>query len=464
SLLFVPPAEGGGMEIIMFHKNYFLSKGLITAFTILTLLGGSVPVHAYAQEAAPLASTSFLAQGVSEESVNKRLSLLLGVLDTKVTNEERKAAYDILTKIVSLEKLRRDEALYNPDRLENIFYGKLNDYLNQLTVKYIPNSAEDAKKLTEAYTKRTSKKNPIIENIKSVLSKKDYKKITQLYQTYTEASADAEKALDELYAILLKYKSLKAEEVFYNILTADNGTIAQFTINPSTLSIKYKDPTGTGIKKLSKKQLKKYQNTWNELRRVIPDSLLKNFKEFAVSSDGFNGILAFVQQLDDNGKTWQISIDPEDMADKLEFANTVIHEYGHYLSLNSSEVFYTNEYTNSDSMVEDFDVYRETYMIGKKNSYISKFYDKFWKSFAFDRFANMENHLFYFRHSDSFINSYASTSCTEDFAECFSYYVLPPKWALTKAQQEKLDFFDSFPEIREIKQDILANMTKNKVL
>lgn len=448
----------------MFRKNHFLSKGLITAFTILTLLGGSFPAQAHAQEVAPFTSTSFLAQGVSEENVNKRLSLLLGVLDTKVTSEERKTAYDILTKIVSLEKLRRDESLYDPDRLENVFYGKLNDYLNQLTVKYIPESAEHARELTEAYTKKTPVKNPIIENIKSVLSKKDYKKITKLYQSYVKASTDTEKILDELYDILSKYKSLKTEEVFYNILTADNGTIAQFTINPSTLSIKYQDPTGTGIKKLSKKQLKKYQDTWEELRHVIPDSLLKNFQEFAVSSDGFNGVLAFVQQLDDDGKTWKISIDPEDMVDKLEFANTVIHEYGHYLSLNSSEVFYTNEYTNSDSMIEDFDVYRETYMIGKKNSYISKFYDSFWKSFAFDRLANKENHLFYFRHSDSFIDSYASTSCTEDFAECFSYYILPPKWELTKEQQEKLDFFDSFPEIKEIKKSILANMTKNKVL
>ena len=457
-------------------KNRFLVKTAVTVLTIVSLAGGMLPQQAKAESTQIYVQSTtdkgsdiqknigYLVPGVTEENVNERLTKLLGTLDKKVSADERKNAFDILTKIVSLEKLRREEKVYNPSDLENLYMTRLNKYLNELTIKYFPDAKKIAEELEDAYVPAPSVKNPIIENIKSVLSKKDYQKIKKLYQNYVKNNEDIGQVADDMYEILEKYKSLNVEAVVFNIFTADNGTVAQFTINTSKMTLKYQDPTGTGIKKLTKKQITKYKQAWKELRKIIPDSMLKNFKEFDISTDGKYGVLAFVQNIDEKGKTWKISIDPADMENKIEFANTVIHEYGHYLSLNNTQATYIDEKTDEDSVIDDFDLYREPSMVTKKNSYLNQFYNKYWKDFASDRDINASSQLFYFRHSNQFIDTYASTSCAEDFAECFSFYVLPSGEKLTKEQQEKLDFFDQFKEMKEAKTQILSNMKKNNII
>lgn len=458
------------------ERKKILIKTAVTALTIISLAGGILPQRAKAESTQLYVQNTtdknfdiqrnvgYLVPGLTEENVNQRLTSLLGTLDKKVSAEERKKAYDMLAKIVSLEKMRREEKVYNPSKLENIYMTRLNDYLNQLTIKYFPDAKKIAEELEDAYVQTPSVQNPIIENLKSVLSKKDYQKVKKLYENYIKTDGDIEQTADDIYEILSKYKELKAEAVLLNIFTADNGTVAQFTINTSNMTLKYQDSTGTGIKKLTKKQITKYKQAWKELRKIIPDSMLKNFKEFDISTDGKYGVLAFVQNIDEKGKTWKISIDPADMDDKVEFANTVIHEYGHYLSLNDTQVTYANENMDEDSMIDDFDLYREPSMITKKNSYLNQFYNKYWKDFAIDRDINTSSQLFYFRHSNQFIDTYASTSCAEDFAECFSFYVLPSGEKLTKEQQEKLDFFDQFKKVKEIKTQILSNMKKNNII
>lgn len=453
----------------------FLAKTTVTVVTIVSLAGGMIPQYVNAEsnqiyvqstkneKTGQQRDIGYSFSFTSDESINKRLKSLLGTLDNKVSEKEREKAYNILKNIMQMEAKRKEEKIYKPSESENSYVKQLNKYLNELTIKYYKEAKRLAQKLEDAYIQQPSIKNPIIENIKSFVSAKDYKKIKKLYEDYVKDKLDLAEAADDIYTILLKYKSLKADDVLINIFTADNGTVAKFTINTSNMSLTYQDPTGTGIKKLSNKKVAEYKKAWKELRKIIPDALLKDFKEFDISTDGKYGVLAFVQNLDDVGKTWRISIDPADMEDKIQFANTVIHEYGHYLSLNEKQVTYINEKTDA-SIMDDFDLYKESLIVSKKDSYINKFYNEYWNSFAIDRDINTSNQLFYFRHSDEFINTYASTSCAEDFAECFSAYVLPYNFDLFKKQQVKIDFFEQFGEIRAIKKQILSNMRKNGII
>lgn len=450
-------------------------KATVTAITIASLAGGMVPQyvnaessHIYVQstkneKTGEQRNIGYSLPTISNVSIDTRLKSLLGTLDNKISETERKKAYDMVTNIMQSEAKRKEDKVYNPTEKETTYIKQLNKYLDELTIKYYPEAKQLADRLEDAYIRQPSVKNPIIENIKSLVSSKDYKKIKKIYEDYVKSKLDLDKAADDIYTILLKYKNLKADDVLINIFTADNGTVARFTINTSNMSLTYKDPTGTGIKKISNKEIIQYKNAWKELRKIVPDALLKDFKEFDISTDGEYGVLAFVQNIDGTGKTWKISIDPADMGDKIQFANTVIHEYGHYLSLNQKQVTYVNEKTD-ESILEDFDLYKEPYMVSKKDSYINKFYNEFWKDFAIDRDINTSNQLFYFRHSNEFINTYASTSCAEDFAECFSAYVLPANIGLFKQQQDKIDFFDQFKEIKTIKNQILANMKKNGII
>ena len=58
---------------------------------------------------------------------------------------------------------------------------------------------------------------------------------------------------------------------------------------------------------------------------------------------------------------------------------------------------------------------------------------------------------------------YASSSCAEDFAESFAAYVLM-KRAPTPETRYKFSFFDSIPELKAIKEEILLRVAENQVL
>lgn len=458
----------------VFHK--FFVKTTAVAAAIAVLSGGIVPQYASAKNAqiyvqstdntniGQQQSIGYSLTTLPESSVSLRVKSFLGTLDEKITVEEREKVTSIVENIIKYESKRRAQNIYQPSKLEESSIKELNKYLNELTLKYFPDAKKLAEQLQNAYVRKTSVKNPIIENIKSYLTNSDYKKIKKLYEDYAKEKIDLNEAADEIYGILLKYNKLKADDVLINIFTVDNGLVAQFTINSSNLSLTYQNPAGTGLKKISNKKITEYKKAWKELRKILPDNLLKDFKEFDISTDGKYGLLAYVQNLDQKGKYWKISIDPADMDDKEEFAKTVIHEFAHYLSLNASQAVYINEKTDAESVMEDFDLYTESYLVAKKNSYINQFYNEFWKDFAIDRNINTSSQLFYFRHSDEFINTYASTSCAEDFAECFSNYVIPPKVGLFEKRQKKLDFFDQFSEIKGIKEQIITHMKKNGIL
>lgn len=403
----------------------------------------------------------YSAQDTSNDDFNKRLSNILGTLESKISEKEKQKVSDLLKKVSQFETTRYEKGITTPTKDERIAIRFLNNYLNNLTLKYIDGAKEYAEYLKSAYsTTKLSKNNPIIENIKSDIKSNDYKKIKNLYGKYVKDQNQIAEIADEIYSILLKYKKLDADAVLTNIFTVEYGLKGQFSINPSNLSIKYINPKGTGLKLLTAKEIKQYKNVWAQVKQILPSSILGAFLEFDISSDGEYGIAAYVEQLDAEGKYWRISIDPEDMKDKNEFYHTVIHEYAHYVSLNNTQV---NYYSNDYSLKPSNEVYNDSYMVVKKESYINDFYNRFWKDIIVDRNADTSNQLFYCRHYTDFISSYASTSCTEDFAECFSYYVLPPN-DLTDEMKEKLAFFDKYPELVQLKNQILQNMKDNNLL
>ena len=388
--------------------------------------------------------------------LTEQVSDLLGALDLKVTVEERNTISGLICKIDNLQDSREKDNVYVPTSEEQQLITQLCSYLDGLTLKYM-NGAKQALEYGTGLSSglQLPENNVIINNLKQTLSTTDYKEIKKLYNQYRSESY--EYYLNEIYDILSKYKSLDTDAVFYNILGADMPMKGQFKINQDDLSLKYMNPKKYGLSKLSEKQMKEYKKVWSMVKQILPPDYFSQFVEFDIASDGEYGTMAYVLQMDKSGKTWKLCIDPADIENKTDFALTVVHEYSHYLSLNNSQVKY---FTADQSLMPSFDNYTDYEIVANEDSYLNDFYQEFWADIKDDWGADTDNALFYVRHYDEFVTEYAATQCAEDFSETFAYYVLG-KWNPTADQKKKIEFFDQYPELKQMKQEILENMDKN---
>ncbi len=205
---------------------------------------------------------------------------------------------------------------------------------------------------------------------------------------------------------------------------------------------------------------------WEKIKLIVPEKYMAMITKFEVVTDGLDGILASVNLNEDN-KTWTISVDLDDTLDEnYEFTGesivTLIHEMSHIIALN---------YTQMVEEVDDKTLY--TVMEGtlKKDSYLSLFYDKFWKHHMAEYSVNSEeenidnenDYHFYSEYKEEFINEYAATNPVEDFAESFAYFVVRPKPTDSSIKSQKLLFFYEFPEFIKIRDSIRKTIDINKV-
>ena len=193
-----------------------------------------------------------------------------------------------------------------------------------------------------------------------------------------------------------------------------------------------------------------YQDLWNQVEAMLPEGSLDAFDRFTVFTDGAEEILAYVVPTDDAGARWELAVDPEDAGDGASFAETVMHEYCHYLTLNNGQVDYGGQPT--------YGCYAESELAARPSSYLNAFYRAFWTDYLDDRLADPETYGFYLRHSDDFLTSYAATSPSEDIAESFAYFVLYDQAEGEGLQARKQNFFYAYPELVTFRDQARARM------
>lgn len=182
-----------------------------------------------------------------------------------------------------------------------------------------------------------------------------------------------------------------------------------------------------------------YRPLWDQVRALLPAGSLDAFTRFTVFTDGEADVLAYVVPADDAGAQWELAVDAQDTGDPVEFPETVYHEYGHYLTLNNTQVTYGG--------APRFDCYGETDLVSLPDSYLNTFYQRFWRDYLDDRLADPDSASFYLRHEDDFITEYAATSPSEDIAESFSYFVLYDRPEGSSVWEQKQSFFYDYPEL-----------------
>jgi hypothetical protein len=210
------------------------------------------------------------------------------------------------------------------------------------------------------------------------------------------------------------------------------------------------------------------QRIWDYFAAIIPPEQRTFLDAFIIFTDGKENLLASVSQSRNSADEWVLGVDIVDATNPKDLTFTLVHEYGHLLTLNPSQVVPSQlifDHPHSDKIYQQEANTCQTYFSGEgcsnSNSYINKFFARFWsKIYAewsdIDRIENEDDlyralEKFYKKYKDQFVTDYAPTSPAEDIAESFSFFILRPKPTGDTIADQKVLFFYEFPELVQLR-------------
>lgn len=218
-----------------------------------------------------------------------------------------------------------------------------------------------------------------------------------------------------------------------------------------------------------------HEFVWGYFASLIPVQERTFVTEFSILSDGSHNILGGVSPTYNNPSEWTLKVDIVDASDPYSLTYTLLHEFGHFLTLKSSQVTPDHQvfYNPEDQAIYDQALAAcPQYFTGEgcsnSGSYINEFFNRFWISF-YEEWQQVNEYRgeppyrdllddFYNIYQDQFLTEYAATSPEEDIAESWVYFILSPKPELTSIANEKILFFYEYPELVALREQILNRL------
>ncbi|MCM1989078.1 hypothetical protein [Oceanirhabdus seepicola] len=299
-----------------------------------------------------------------------------------------------------------------------------------------------------------------IESIKEKVSSKDYKELIKRSEEMKLAQEkdDYDKVNDvyiKIDEILQRYDYI-LDEILESI--NEQRYLASFNVISGELSINDEMIN----KKYSKENIKRYKSLWERIKNIIPKSYIERIIKFSIDTDGQKNVMAYVNEEDLNSETWRLTIDKidaikeDEQLNNEELNNTIVHEFAHILTLNNTQV--------EEGIIEDSKNYCTETATTKDNSYLNKFYNKFWKGInkKWTEAQESEESMreFYEKNKKHFVTEYASTNTLEDIAESFTAFVLQDKPKGRNISEKKILFFYDYEEAIKIRNEIRKNLKK----
>ena len=221
-----------------------------------------------------------------------------------------------------------------------------------------------------------------------------------------------------------------------------------------------------------------HQQIWQYFTTLIPTDYRVTLSEYSIMTDGQDNVLAAVAQTYDDPALWGLEVDIVDSSDYYYLTFTLVHEFAHLLTLSPAQVPPSEAIFNDP---ENIDIYMQevsacpNYFPGEgcanEDSYLNAFFDEFWVD-IYDEWneINLEEDDeayyeklddFYYNYQDQFLTDYSATHPVEDIAEAFSFFVFSEKPAGDTIAEQKILFFYQYPELVQLRADILLNLCAN---
>jgi hypothetical protein len=226
----------------------------------------------------------------------------------------------------------------------------------------------------------------------------------------------------------------------------------------------------------SLKSLQEDQNTqrriWNYFAAIIPSVARVPLKEYEIFTDGTGSatartIITYTDTKKSSYESMALLVDPADFTDEQQFTGILLHEFGHMVTLDSTQmngridaVFCPRYFNNSGC--------------SEPNSYLQGFYERFWKDIFREwtaastqsdpAQAKVDLAGFYRLHRTEYVSEYAASSPVEDIAESWMHFVLSPHPAGNAIADQKVSFFYAYPELVQLRLDIANRLCANNRL
>lgn len=256
--------------------------------------------------------------------------------------------------------------------------------------------------------------------------------------------------------------------------TADESTLVTYSVSGDEIYDPVFEDVSSDLQDEQSDEARQLE-IWNYYATLIPAENRNTLVEYSIFTDGTDNILAAVSQSYSDPAAWSLQVDIADTNDYYSLTFTLIHEYGHLLTLGPDQVPPSEAVFNNP---DDNDIYLQElsacpdYFPGegcaKPDSYINAFYNQFWTEIHAEwQEINLEEDEdiyyekldeFYYKYQDQFVTDYAATSPEEDMAEAWSFFILSPQPAGETIAEEKILFFYGYPELVELRSTILSNV------
>ena len=257
--------------------------------------------------------------------------------------------------------------------------------------------------------------------------------------------------------------------------------LVTYSVNGDQITDPVFDSIPSDLKKEQKNSALQ-KEAWQDFTSLIPSENRQMVSQYIVFTDGFENTLAAVDQTKNDPARWIMEVDIADLKNKDELMFTLIHEYAHLLTLNSSQGIPDKEILkdqNNRALLESKAAACPNYFTGigcsLPNSYVNAFYQRFWldinsewkKIDALQYSKDLNPYYaglyhFYKSHPNQFVDDYATTHPTEDIAESFAYFVFSPRPSGDSIKDQKIAFFYVYPELVALRTNILNGACNTK--
>lgn len=199
----------------------------------------------------------------------------------------------------------------------------------------------------------------------------------------------------------------------------------------------------------------KHLAMWDFVTRLLPFENRSRIVEFEVFH-GQGELLGYVAPIDENDLSrWRFAL-AIDIADQLEIINlkqlftyVAIHEYGHVLTLNESQIDAGKGSCNNLELQEG---------CTKSNSYINQLSKLGWEEIFKDLGNSPDPGEVYSSYASHFVSDYAATNPAEDIAEVFSFFITQEDRPTGNTiADQKIQLLYQYPELVELRRSIRQN-------
>ncbi len=204
-----------------------------------------------------------------------------------------------------------------------------------------------------------------------------------------------------------------------------------------------------------------HQAYWDLVQSVIPAELTMRVKEVVFYSNPNSTTDAYVETLyAGSNNIWRLAVNYatyEDDPDYYTAAELLIHEFGHVISLNETQVYPVQDNIRCVT-------FETLEGCPRADSYYQKLINEFWPDQLLDAALDAEEAMdqettvaeYYERYESYFVSEYAATNPGEDWSETFAFFVLYEKPEAGTVADRKIRSFYQYPKLVQYRNEILA--------